>query len=260
MKIRALALALVSSVFITPAFAADLPTANADIFTPTAVQRTYFHGAYIGVTGGFGAANNELNARLDEYGYEGDTAYNYKVANGNLDGIGAGLGLFGVNAGYDFRVGKFVFGPTIRYNWLSGSTDASVGLFENYYTAGAGFDYNNELGVGGRLGLMVSDKTLVYTGLLYSRLETSGSVTFDGETASKDYTFHGYTILAGIETMITPQLSLKLEGEYAQYGKETLFSYDDGRGTSASITAQPDIYDVKIGLTYRPNFAIDSLK
>lgn len=256
MTIRALAIALVSSVFISPALAADLPTANADIYTPTAVQGTYFHGAYIGVTGGFGAANNELNARVDAYGYEGDT---YNLANANLDGIGAGLGLFGVNAGYDFRVGKFVFGPTIRYNWLSGSTDASAGLFENYYTGGASFEYDNEFGVGGRLGLMVSDKTLVYTGLLYSRLETSGSVTFDGDTYGKDYTFHGYTILAGIETMITPQLSLKIEGEYAQYGKETLFAFDD-HGVSGSLTAQPNIYDVKIGLTYRPNVAIDSLK
>ena len=102
---------------------------------------------------------------------------------------------YGVNAGYDFDLGKVVVGPTVSYT----APFDSDGLGLREWTVGA------------RAGVKAGNKTLVYVSGAYSKLDTQ----FPG--ANSD----GYRVGLGIERSFGNAYA-NLETRYAnhQYGIE----------------------------------------
>jgi outer membrane immunogenic protein len=238
-----LACGLVSGCSI--ASAADLPKQN-KVFGGAVSDSATFTGWYAGLTVGYGAAVNDF-----ENAYTGEVA-----AGASPTGAGADLGMFGVNTGYDFRRGNLVFGPVVEYSWMRGSSDAAISSGGD--SASAKFEYTDQWGIGGRLGYVLGENTLVYGRVLYTQLNATGSYEILGSTGSKDFTFDGVTLGMGVETMLTRQVSFKIEGDYSHFGSEDI--YRDG---NESLTTEPNVYAIKAGITWRPDFGpanLSSLK
>src|ERR1700722_12732699 len=106
--------------FVAPALAADLPMYSK---APAIVAPVYdWSGFYVGVFGGYGYGNHNLNNATGPAGFANFTE-NYSSEGG----------LGGIEAGYNYQTGNIVLGVEGDYSWSDikgnnnfGSTDAFV--------------------------------------------------------------------------------------------------------------------------------------
>jgi outer membrane immunogenic protein len=174
--------------------------------------------------------------------------------------------------GYRLQLGKTVVGVEGDINGNSGSSSYSASDANTYraesFTGSVkqGFDGS----IRGRLGFLVTPETLIYgTGGLafgsvtgsyaYSAHEIDGG-GFASATGGGSWTTTrtGMTGGAGVETMLTQVLTLRLEYRYSDFGRfsETvpLSTVCGGTCTSpssgASINLHPTFQTVRVGLGY----------
>jgi outer membrane immunogenic protein len=179
---RKLLLVAAAVLVSAPTFAADLGRRSAPYYGPPTGQSLFnWTGFYIGGNAGWGWGS-ALGTDPSGYIIGLQAGYNFQYASGLLAGVETDIAITGL--------------------------EASNG------TATVNLDYLGT--VRGRLGYTM-DRFLVYgtAGLAYGR----GDVSVGG--LSNKQTHFGWTIGAGVEAMIAPNITARLEYLYADLGRET---------------------------------------
>lgn len=148
-------------------------------------------------------------------GYGGARAVSVGTVNGTRDVVDLSGGLLGVTIGANAQYGSFVLGAEgdIAWSGLSGSTICSAGPA----TCAGSVDWLGTLRA--RAGVAV-DPFLIYAtgGLAVGGLNASVSPSFPGTTGSYSSTAVGWTLGAGVEAMLTQNISVKAEYAYVDLG------------------------------------------
>ncbi|MCO5730738.1 outer membrane protein [Rhizobium sp. SSA_523] len=201
-----------ASLVAVSAQAADavtqVPEAPIAVDTPVAVSN--WSGFYLGGYGSydFGSAS----------GGPSDT---------NADGWGGGL-----YGGYNFQSGQIVYGG-----------EADIGYNDQKGSAGAGVTAEQKVNgsIRGRVGYDISPFMIYGTaGLAVGNHEMSNAVGSDSKTAL------GYTVGAGVETMVTDNISARVEYRYTDFQDK---DYNLG-GTTVSRGFDDQSVKVGIGVKF----------
>lgn len=206
MKNTAVAIAVIAAVTGTPAFAADMA-----LKAPLAPAPPLYvwSGFYLGLEGGGGVGSTTHTNALFPAATSG--------ADQNLRG-----GLLGGTYGYNWQFGHVVAGLEGDLSWsgISDTFTSANGLPTFCPAATPCFTSLQWLGTDrARLGY-AQDRFLIYAtgGVAYGSVNATilnaGIFNIDSET----HTRVGYAVGGGIEAMITPNWSAKLEYLYVDFG------------------------------------------
>lgn len=154
----------------------------------------------------------------------------------------------GLQAGGDYQFApNWVVGVEGQYSWLAGS--ARTARFST-------FDLTRDrkaLGsITGRLGY-ASGPALLYVKGGYAYQDTTYGITsFAGPVgfALNGNKKSGYTIGAGLEYLVTPNWSTKIEYQYYNFGSAR-FSAVSPTGIVTARSFDNNVHSVKVGLNYR---------
>ena len=124
----------------------------------------------------------------------------------------------------------------------------------------------NVFDIGGRLGYLATDRTLLYGLAGYSAgyinsassisvVHDAGSIlnSFDLTTQTKGW-HSGFTIGSGVEQALTDQITLKVEYRYSEYGHARSSAASDAGGQGSATISQSDAVStqtVRAVLSYR---------
>lgn len=219
---KTVALATLGTTMATSAFAADAGAPG---------RWTGFHVG-LGVGGSFTSSK-------DESQYFMANNSNFANASNGIAGTssndGGKAGVIGtIDAGYDYQFSnQGVIGLVGNYDFGSQTVDHNA----DQYATSNGNSYaihvhqatklQNSWSLGVRAGFLPSESTLVYATGGYSRGDISQSIDMIGYndhgeqqpfSASRSDWKSGYFIGAGIETLLSDNVSLKAEYRYTDYG------------------------------------------
>src|SRR5262245_24000835 len=181
-------------------------------------------GFYVGAAFGAGGAVNKI-----------DTSSPGLAT--TFDGRGGSGVLGSVYSGFDYQVssrGLLGLLAELSYSGFQGSANSSVPF------GGANANINTNTGLGwevlARAGILASPATPLYLvgGSAGQNIHADGFATAGGQSASfsNDRTVNGWTIGPGFETMLSRNLSAKLEYRYSQFGRLMV----GGGNTSVGLT------------------------
>jgi outer membrane immunogenic protein len=144
----------------------------------------------------------------------------------NADTSGKDGFAYGGAVGYDARVGGVVLGVDGE---IMGATTRARG--NDVLTAGDSLRVGagRDLYVGGRLGYVVTPRTMIYAkaGYTNARIDTDYSV---GTARIEDHTdLDGYRVGAGVEYNVTPKAYVKAEYRFSHYGNAAGYDIDADR-------------------------------
>ncbi len=254
-KIATSAFALATIFSLSAASATDLkgdPT-SANYVAERPVSWT---GFYVGVQGGYGNANHDLTVQQykdtvgvqclseDDGGSpllsegacgEDVNGWTLGAENGasinlfNIDGVNSSGFIGGVRAGFDKQIGsRLVVGVFGAYAVSSMATAVDVtGL------GSASLEKNDEWSLGGRVGLLLSERTMAYIMAAYTQTEydLNGIMVppkvVDQDRRNYGATFDGVTVGGGFEHALTDNVFIGLEYTHTFYGSETIFDEYD---------------------------------
>ena len=285
----------------TPLFAADLV---AEEPVAPVVDWTGFHlGA--GVGGNFMLADIDAYANASHVECEGicgiavaalreipiGADYSLFVEGEDHSDLGD-AGLFGtVEAGFDFQLGSnFVLGIVGNFDFGQGlkaksETEGTVdvdfegirGDFSTFTDLDVAVKMDDSWGIGGRLGFLTSESTLVYGIGGYTQAKFKARARLDGGwesnlicidcvteldvSASDSDWLAGFFVGGGFETLLTEHLSLKGEYRYSNY-ESLSFNHEDsstgqcGNRTCfddefAAVKIDPVVHSVRAVLSWR---------
>ena len=182
-------------------------------------------GPYAGIGGGYGAANN--NVTLTE-----GPALPPGFFTVDLDGLSHKGGLFTMGAGYDIQTHpSIVVGGFIDYDLASIEHEdtLSVSFGAPVLNVSLKTEFENILMIGARAGYLTAPDTLLFATAGYARSEMS-NLTFAGSIGGGNLagvlasgeTYSGFFAGAGVETMLTSDISLKAEYRYIDLGSEPI--------------------------------------
>jgi outer membrane immunogenic protein len=127
-------------------------------------------------------------------------------------------------AGYDFRLGpSLVAGVTVDIALVG----PGIGLAT----------IDNQLAIGGRLGVLAIPSALLYASAGYTRADLNS----DTLGASLE----GYFVGVGVEYLVRPNLSLKVDYRFSDH---EAFEVDSGKGFAP---AQADFHSFRLGVNWR---------
>jgi outer membrane immunogenic protein len=217
---RLLAATALLGILSAPAFAADLPAAQA--YQPVSAAVYDWTGFYVGANVGYAWGEAEVTAL-------GATD------SGDYDGFVGGLQL-----GYNHQIGQFVVGLEV---------DAQLSGVE-YDEAFAGGTASSELtwfGTGrARVGYAF-DRFLPYITGGFAWAQNDIDFTVGGVTVSDDNNHFGWTVGGGLEAAVTENISVKAEYLYVALDGEDYF---DG-AVAGGFDADSDFHIGRVGLNYR---------
>ena len=188
-------------------------------------------GVYVGVGGGYQIADTKLSL---------DAVAAGPFNGAFLDGL-SGDGWAGdARLGLDWQVSgsPFVFGILGGYNIGAAESEAGFPLILG---ATVSATLTPTWYVGGRIGMALPTKTLVYGGAAYQ--QAKGEL---GGVLSGSATEYGIMYLAGLEQAIAPNFTLGAEYSLARY------EFDVGCGASCNVNVDPDVHAFKVRLNWRP--------
>jgi outer membrane immunogenic protein len=194
--------------FAAPALAADLASYKA---APVVAATYDWSGYYVGVFGGYGYGNHNLNNALGPAGFA-----NYTLNYSSQGGLG------GVEAGYNVQSGNIVFGVEGDYSWsdLKGNNNfASTDAFGNASSDQTDLRWSGTLRARG--GIAVDRLLLFFTGgWAYGDLRHTNT---DSVTGVDTFTNNrsGLTAGGGIAYAITNNVIGKIEYRYYDFGTYT---------------------------------------
>jgi len=234
-------LAMASAGFVPLASAADLePVVEEPVQTWT--------GFHIGIGGGYGAVLHDGSSEVDGgLGFIGGGGAGFFVLD-DFDDLGDRGGLLTAELGLDVQINdRFVLGILGDYTWTnfeSNSDITSCTFSEDDFCVASltKIELDNMWTIAGRFGILSSPSTLWYGLVGWS------SASIDARTRvliSEDDDFidpidfsagdhdrvNGFTVGAGVESMLTDNLSLKLEYRFTDLED---FSFDGGGGGPGS--------------------------
>ena len=192
---------------------------------------TAFAGHYIGVDVGygFGEANSER--------WGATPAYGLTQLDADLNGVS-----FGAHAGHNMLLGTmWIIGVEagVNYSGLEGDDNGSGGD-NNEFTA----DW--EASLQAHVGFSINNHTMLYATGGYSWLGGDSNVT-NAPIESVSETFSGWTVGGGVEVMLAPNLSGRLQYRHTNYDAENLFfplqPYNMETG--------PSVDEVSVGVSWR---------
>lgn len=222
---RSFRAALAASVAVIP-FAFGAAQA-ADFETPAPVEPVVIYaptwtGAYVGLTAGYSFANTEFDV-------------------GGLftfDGLGADGLQGGIIGGFNWQVSpRFVVGVEADASISDVTTAITLGGLGN---AELTSDWN--WAVRGRAGVLITPETLFYLsgGWAWAHSELSGVPLLFDET------FSGPQLGVGIESMLTPNVLVRLEYLHTFFNDETLFA-----GIGGGLSVEPSAGTARLGVVYK---------
>ena len=243
------------------ASAADLPMRSPPPMPYYPAPVYSWTGFYVGANLG-GAFDNKSGALVPN-GFLAPVATSSRGSDSGF--IGGG------QAGYNWQNGTFVYGVETDIDYInlggSGSTSTASANFNSTTLTTRRQDGDGFLGTfRGRLGYAGFDRTLLYVtgGLAYgdfgSRYTSAtftnglGLTTATYGVDNNDDVRVGWTIGAGLEYAITPNISLKGEYLYADLGRKnyTLVGTSSGtQGTSFSAHSDGSTSIARVGLNYK---------
>lgn len=176
----------------------------------------------------------------------------------------------GVHFGYDYQFGHFVAGVMGDAMLRGGSTSISGDSGRKY-----SFDQSSSFFLGGRLGALVTDKTLIY-GLAgytwlnydnfgkYGDLQALDPATHNVDKSGRSYSYGDdnvgmWTVGGGVETVVMPKITLGVEARYSwSTGDHKLYSESlvDSAGNlaaSTDVSGKFDDFTVLGKLSYKLN-------
>lgn len=194
---------------------------------------------YGGVTAGYSVANTE--ASLDAIG--GGPAGIVSI-----DGLAAEGGSGGLLAGCDYRIQRFVIGAWGDYSWHNADFEVGSSLIGASILEAS---LERQWSAGGRLGAFVSDSTLVYGLVGFTRAEF-GDITSPALGASLAVPeMDGIVYGGGIEVDIGSGLILGAEYRYTDLDAESIGLIPG----ALALNLDPDIHSARAVLKYRFDFS-----
>jgi outer membrane immunogenic protein len=212
-------------------------------------------GAYIGIGGGVGAAVHDLS-------FENGPLLPAPAFAAELSGLGGDGGFFSLGVGADYQVNsRFVVGAFFDYDWmdLETSIDASLSFGGPALGAGVDIEVEDMWSIGGRLGYLISPRTMLFMTGGYARADVSdltANITGLGNiTVASVGDFDGYFIGGGAEVKLTKSISIKGEYRYTDLDSEAITLLP---GTPLAVInnfvttkLDPDIQTARVALSYR---------
>lgn len=190
---------------------------------------------------GYGWANTDLDVTSTPTLGGGSTLFN---GTGDNDGF---LGAVGI--GYDTSIGNDLI--------LGVFGDFTFGEMDDRFTDNVGNElrssYENVWAVGGRLGYVVNNDTLLYGTIGY----TTADFRISNATGAIQDDIDGYFIGAGLERKLCDRLFLKAEYRYSDYDNtsnfETVTTGGGCGGGSCDVRTEieHEIHSVRVGLAYK---------
>ena len=132
----------------------------------------------------------------------------------NVSGLGSNGSLIGLGVNCDWRLDSFVLGAFADYQWHNGQD-----VTANLGPAAITFGFDRQMTLGGRAGFMVSESTLAYALLGWTKLSSSG---VSGIVTADVPDFTGVVYGGGIETAISKHIKLGLEYRHANLDGQTV--------------------------------------
>jgi opacity protein-like surface antigen len=162
-----------------------------------------------------------------------------------VDGLGSAGSMFGIGVGCDYQVERMVFGAFADHVWHQNN---------EFAVSYNGFDLiklaiERQWTIGARVGVLATPATLIYGLAGYTQVKTGGiELPVFSESLALS-TFKGLVVGGGIETELMKAVHLSLEYRYSRLDTQRIG--DEYGGLSLS----PDIHAVRVGVSYRFNFA-----
>jgi len=256
------AVAALAAFMATSAYAADpeVPVADVEDWT----------GFHIGAGGGanFLFVKEEASAFFDR----NDTFNNnFTFADAESSSDLGDDGFFGtVEAGFDWQINSIVIGALANYDFgktkVESESEVEVCVTLNCNAAGEGdfatsVTVGDSWAVGARLGLLATERTLVYVVGGYTEAKIKQEIEFSSSDGagfnisdSNSQWESGYFIGGGIETLLwTDSISLKGEYRYNDYGKVKNGNEEDFSNTFTGTDQSSDItvHSVRAVLSFR---------
>jgi outer membrane immunogenic protein len=220
-----------------------------------------WNGFYLGANVGWGSAESDGNGNIKVYNDRTGTQYPTGPLPYSIDRDGA---FGGLQAGYNLRSGDLFAGieADIQTADISGSSTTGfstpVPISPFVYSASASTDWFAT--VRGRIGLANKD-TLAYLtgGFAIGDVDYRATYLIPGNGAfanlSSSERQTGYVVGGGIEKALTRNLSLKLEYQFIDLGKQSaegalFFSPGNPSGETVRTTFDTEIHTVRLGLNY----------
>ncbi|MCE7026684.1 outer membrane beta-barrel protein [Jiella sp. CBK1P-4] len=258
------------STFATHAFAADAIYEPAPAPAPMemAPVSSGWTGLYVGVQGG-GAFNpsdpDNVDLRTNGFAFGGSAIQTAFGSNfdSSFDSSFAG----GAHIGYDYQMGSIVLGALADINALNVSQTASgFSSTPAFYTATRDLDYLVTARL--RAGYLVTPTALAYAtgGLAYGKVDYGFSTNSPavvapnpGAIINEDEDDFGYTIGAGMEVLVTDNLSFAGEYLYTNLGSGDSYTrlsggpFGGGVGGSTDFVSDDDFdfHTVTAKLSYK---------
>jgi outer membrane immunogenic protein len=280
-------LAVGTAATLVPAIAADLPQRMGPPAPIVSVAAPNWSGLYVGAHVGYGVGDFDFRDPSSTFSVPGFVLPNAGVVTlpfslaRTYDGDGI---VGGGQVGYNAQFGSLVLGVEgdLSGTGIDGKFRSTAGPFPfaGIGGIGAGIITSSEgvandlewLGtVRGRIG-WAFDRWLVYGtgGVAFGRVGAAADITiFNGPqsltlTTSDSRTHTGWAAGVGVEGMITPNVSAKLEYLYADLGSETHVAPGVLTGTPGILALFPpgtsvqtrgdfkvEVHTVRVGLNYR---------
>lgn len=229
---------LATTAFVTPALAADI-IYQEPVAAPMAYQSGYtWTGFYAGAQAG--AAFNRESGLFSSTGSS--------FTGGNNDGTSGFIG--GLHAGYDYQIDSFIIGAVADISYVNAKSEATYTQFGQTFGAEQDIDF---LGTVRAKAGVAADRVAVYAtaGLAYASVSNdligSTAVTAGGQaynvSLEEDSDNVGYAVGAGVDYLVTQNVSLGVEYLYTDLGKsEASVNYTPVGSTipDGSLTGRSD--------------------
>jgi len=230
------------SILAAPAFAADAVIYEPTPAAPVAERFAYdWTGFYIGGFGGI--ATGDFDYAAGPLGGP-DALFVDTSASGAFGGV---------QAGYDWQMGSWVFGAVAdiaKTNIDNGLSGTIPGL--GSVSAESELEYLGT--VRARAGYAF-DRALVYAhgGWAYGKTEQTISITDAAgvtDSVSGSTSRNGWTVGAGVEYALTDSISFGTEYAYTDLGNKDVFA-DDLAAVGAYVNEDVRIHTIKAAVTFR---------
>ena len=156
-----------------------------------------------------------------------------------------------LGSSYNYAVNNdYLLGVGFDYDFLD--HDMGSPILDNDPTANsASFKLSEAMSFYLKPQLMITDKSQVYAKLGYIRAKVKLNDSDSGYVSSKKESIEGYSIGAGYAHMFGDNISLFVEANYLNYGKEDVGASYNANPTFISLPTDVDAYNGKIGVAYK---------
>lgn len=201
-------------------------------------------GFYVGVHAGHSWGSQNWTQTFNNQGNPNDTTSSALPLNGFLGGL---------QAGYNFQSGPWVFGLEGDWSWTGAKGCAGNVIFFTYESCSQANWYATATG---RIGYAF-DRSLIFVrgGAAFTQQKHYSNLLGVIDTQETNNVTSGFIIGGGIEHAITPNWSVKLEYNFMDFGKKdtplTYLASGSSPGLQENWDVSYRVHVVKVGINYR---------